>query len=1008
MRSVLTMLIISVSLTPLLTARADDVVWDFEEGNDHGFILTSVNPATPATDDPTTAGDEAITGVGGPRGLPGAGVAWAIGRPDQFDGMGPAFQEGDKVKADGTMEYNQAGTNHPFAFPVNGRGQESYLNTYNLTQWGDNVHTAANDQIAKSPLVVLGEGAVLTVWAHGGGSGTHAPALDANPAAGYTDGSSGIAVLSAVDGSLLTSVLTNGQGTLRQDTINLSAYAGQKVRIEVVDAFAGGWGWLAVDEIRITNAVSLAAEPRQAANPDPQDKATDVPLDVVLHWTVGEYAPAVNGHQVYFSASFDDVNEGLADASVAITSEPVFDTADLPFALEFETTYYWRIDEANDVTGWNRGQVWSFTTEPFAYPIGQITATASSVDDPETGPEKTIDGSGLDADDLHSAEEEDMWLSNAGGPQPAWIQYEFDDVYKLHEMWVWNYNVGFESVLGFGFREVTVEYSLDGANWLALEGVGEFAPGTSEAGYAHNTVVDFGGIEAKYVRLTANSNFKGLGQFGLSEVRFLYIPVRAREPQPASGATNVPVDTVLNWRPGREAVTHEVCLGTDEQAVLDGTAPVEVVTDNQIAPDALEHGQVYFWKVNEVGAESTWQGDLWSFSTAEFGVVDDFESYTDDIDVGEAIYQTWIDGVENGTGSYVGYELSSSGTFGETAIVHGGRQSMPLFYDNAGVTMSEATYSFPAEDWTARGIQSLSLWFYGDPDNTGQLYVKINGTKVPYNGGSADLQRDQWQPWNIDLSASGASVSDVASLTIGVEGASAKGVLYIDDIRLYPRMPELLVPAAPTTAGLLAEYLFDNGANDTSGNGHHGTFLGEAHVADSRLILDGTDDAVFIPRLGGATATHGQCTYSMWMYSVTRPEVSGIIGGINYDNWSEGGGIHCKLYDGRANVGVSGVPGGDLNGTTIVDAEEWCHLGLTVTNDEVTLYLNGLVEASRSFTTPVEMILGRGCIGAYRNNNDIQRELKGQMDDVRIYNRAVSPEEMLWLAGRRDPVHKPF
>jgi hypothetical protein len=54
------------------------------------------------------------------------------------------------------------------------------------------------------------------------------------------------------------------------------------------------------------------------------------------------------------------------------------------------------------------------------------------------------------------------------------------------------------------------------------------------------------------------------------------------------------------------------------------------------------------------------------------------------------------------------------------------------------------------------------------------------------------------------------------------------------------------------------------------------------------------------------------------------------------------------------------------------------------------------------------MILGKGSIGAWNNNGDIQRELRGKMDDVRVYNRAVSPEEMLWLAGRRGPVHKPF
>jgi hypothetical protein len=186
-------------------------------------------------------------------------MAWSIGRPDQYDGQKPAVDEGDKAKADGTMEYNQSGKNHPFTFPVNSRGQESYLNTYNLTQWGDNVHIQENDQIATSSPVTLGENAVLTVWSHGGGSGTHAPEYDPDPAGFYTDGSSGIAVVSAEPNdlyALLASVHLSGHGTLTEDVLDLSDLAGRKVFVEVVDAFEGSWGWIAVDEIQITNATA--------------------------------------------------------------------------------------------------------------------------------------------------------------------------------------------------------------------------------------------------------------------------------------------------------------------------------------------------------------------------------------------------------------------------------------------------------------------------------------------------------------------------------------------------------------------------------------------------------------------------------------------------------------------------------------------------------------------------------------------------------------------------------
>ena len=128
-------------------------------------------------------------------------------------------------------------------------------------------------------------------------------------------------------------------------------------------------------------------------------------------------------------------------------------------------------------------------------------------------------------------------------PQPTWIEYQFDKVYKLHEMLVWNQNQALESVIGYGFKDVTIEYSVDGVDYTTLGTTHEFARAPGAAGYAANTTVDLGGVIAKYVKLTVNSNWGGiLAQYGLSEVRFFSIPVLAREPDPALGATDVGVD----------------------------------------------------------------------------------------------------------------------------------------------------------------------------------------------------------------------------------------------------------------------------------------------------------------------------------------------------------------------------------------------------------------------------------------------------------------------------------
>ncbi|MHC4511537.1 MAG: discoidin domain-containing protein, partial [Planctomycetota bacterium] len=618
-------LVLAVCPAGVAPLYGDDIIWDFENGNDHGFTLWSVRPATPAPDDPSTAGDEAVTGVGGPSGLPDAGVAWSVGRPDQYDGQKPAVNEGDKARADGTMEYNQPGTNHPFGFPVNNRGQESYLNTYNLTGWGDNVHTNTNDQIATSPLVLLGDNAVLTVWTAGANNNYHAPELDPNPAEGYTTNSCGIAIISQVDGSLLDSVFTPSTGgSVNEYTIDLTAFAGQRVYVEVVDAYAGSWGWIAVDEIRITNAKALIAPPTNASAPSPADEVIDVPVEVVLSWTPGELAPAVNGHAVYFGESFSDVNDGTG----GITQDA---NTYNPGRLNMGTTYYWRVDEVNappDSTVF-KGAVWSFTTEPIGYPIDgvNIIATASSSGEVGFGPEKTIDGSGLDDNGLHSTEPLDMWLSGSE-PLGAWIQYEFNRVHKLHEMWVWNSNQIFEGLFGFGMKDVTLEYSTNGTEWTALAGVPEFAKAPGAVGYAHDTTVDFGGAVAKFVRLTATTNWGGLlPQYGLSEVRFFSIPVSAREPSPDSGATDVDPDVTLAWRAGREAATHNVYLSTDQQAVIDGTAPAVSVADASYS-SALDLGSTYFWRIDEVNDAETptmWEGDVWNFSTPEYIVVDGFE-----------------------------------------------------------------------------------------------------------------------------------------------------------------------------------------------------------------------------------------------------------------------------------------------------------------------------------------------------------------------------------------------
>jgi len=555
-----------------------------------------------------------------------------------------------------------------------------------------------------------------------------------------------------------------------------------------------------IDDVRVYDGALSANEilwisgfAPLASEPSPADRQTDVAQNVVLGWKPGVYA---DKHDVYFGKSLADVSQATTTSDPNSVYKGRQNPNEYPVSetLDLEKTYYWRIDEVNGPPDFTifRGNVWEFTVEPFVYPIQNVTAKASS-NAPARGPENTVNGSGLDGSGLLHTNEGDnyMWLSSPDGVLPTWLEFQFDKVYKLHQMWVWNFNESLETTLGIGCKDVSIEYSVNGTDYTALGTSHRFARAPGTPNYAHNTTVDFGDVAAKYVRLIVQSNWGGiLNQYGLSEVRFLYIPVSARKPNPASGATDVDLDVVLSFRAGREAATHDVYFGKSIPPPFIGKQ-----AQNSYEPGPLELSTTYYWRIdesNEAQTPATWEGDLWSFTTRQFLIVDDFESYNDFDTTDPAsnrIFNTWIDGYGVPTnGSIVGYD---GPPFAERTIVHGGKQSMPLFYNNtAGKAYSEAECTFAVgQDWTKAGSRTLVLFFYGTAGNTGQLYAKVNGSKAAYGGNAGDIAIPQWKQWNIDLAALNVNLQNVTKLSIGIDGNGASGKLYFDDIRLYRLAP---------------------------------------------------------------------------------------------------------------------------------------------------------------------------------------------------------------------------
>ena len=789
-----------------------------------------------------------------------------------------------------------------------------------------------------------------------------------------------------------------------------------------------------LDDVRIYNtalaeseipAIMKGRSEALAFAPNPDDGVSDVPRDSLLSWKPGKFAAQ---HNVYFGESFEDVNNatGPTDAGLTATSYEAG-------RFDFGQTYFWRVDEVNatpDKTVF-KGEVWSFTAEPYSIQIpgDTIAVTASSASNEFSQPDKTLDGSGLGADGSHAITPESMWFTAAVDLDP-WIRYDFDAVKKLDIMKVWNSNSSAEIAIGWGVKDVQIEYSVDGVNWDMLEGATQLSRAPGSPSYAQPDEIDFGGVAAQHVRLNIQSNWGGiLMSYGLSEVQFYMIPAEARAPVPASGSVDVLPSTVVQWRAGREAAQHTIYMGTDADAVADGSAPSVTTSTNSLdlATLDLELGATYTWRVDEVNeaeAVSVWAGPAWSFSTVAALTVDDFESYNNISP--DRPFQTWLDGFGysadeffttayegNGSGSGTGHDiwsLSSPQYDGDimegTIVASGSSQSMPIYYNNAsGSSHVDRTFA-PAQDWTTNGVQTLGLSFFGDPDNGGQLYITINGTKVLYDLDADALKQAEWHFWAIELASVGVNLQAVTSMGIGIDG-SGSGVVYVDDIALYSNAIETIEPVEPGTENLVAQYTFEGNYGDSSGNGNTLTEVGGvAIVNDSErgnvAVFNGLDAALAVPVIGDGTTA--EITLATW-FRLDIEHTGALWSIFHNDGWSAGD-VHAHISNNaQFSMGVNGA-GSDLRSVNSANVGQWYHLAYVAGPDAISLYVNGVLSQTSAGNPAAAFSLGEGTLGAW-SNGAMERFIGGSVDDVRIYAEALSAEEIAGLAGR-STMYKPF
>jgi len=297
-------------------------------------------------------------------------------------------------------------------------------------------------------------------------------------------------------------------------------------------------------------------------------------------------------YDVYFGDNFDNVNDGAAEtfqgnqtAKFYVAGFPGYA---FPDGLVPGTTYYWRIDEIQaDGTTIQKGSVWSFT----------IPAKTAKDPDPPDGTEFVDENVEL------------SWTVGFGA--------------KLHTVYI-----------GTSFDDVN--NAADGLSQAATT----YSPGPLELEKVYYWRVD---------EFDAFETYKG-------EVWSFTTTGAAGSLNPSNGAVDVKQTSILSWKPADSADSHQIYLGTDTDAVKNATTASpeykgsKAAGDETLDPGTLDWDTAYYWRVDAVYSADPGnpvKGLVWSFTTADFLVVDDFESYND-LDPADPesnrIFNVWLDG----------------------------------------------------------------------------------------------------------------------------------------------------------------------------------------------------------------------------------------------------------------------------------------------------------------------------------------------------------------------------
>lgn len=216
---------------------------------------------------------------------------------------------------------------------------------------------------------------------------------------------------------------------------------------------------------------------------------------------------------------------------------------------------------------------------------------------------------------------------------------------------------------------------------------------------------------------------------------------------------------------------------------------------------------------------------------------------------------------------------------------------------------------------------------------------------------------------------------------------------------------------AAVTNGLIAHYPFNGNANDESGHGYVGAVHGASLTTDrfgnpnAAYQLDGANDYIDIGNSLGTDAT--AFTVSLWVWSEGIPDAGKeiYIGKKTDGLWRPGQWMLWSDNDSEVDFVFNDYSGNNLSpriNRVAYDVHDgtWHHLCGTMSSAGSRFYIDGECVSSNDVSALVAQHNSTIYLGA-RNTSTLSYYASGRIDDVYIYDRALSEEEVeeLYMDG---------